>query len=35
MGEGRLRGNFINEGLTQERVLAAAIESDAPTPAAA
>ncbi len=25
MGEGKLRGNFINEGLTQEKVLAAAI----------
>lgn len=26
MSEGRLCGNFINEGLTQERILAAAIE---------
>ena len=25
MGEGRLRGNFVNQGLTQEMVLAAAI----------
>ena len=25
MGEGKLRGNFVNEGLTQEKVLAAAI----------
>jgi D-xylose transport system ATP-binding protein len=29
IGEGRLRGNFVNEGLTQERVLAAAIDSGA------
>ncbi|RDD82408.1 D-xylose ABC transporter ATP-binding protein [Dyella tabacisoli] len=27
IGEGRLRGDFVNEGLTQERVLAAAIDS--------
>jgi D-xylose transport system ATP-binding protein len=26
MGEGRLRGNFINDGLTQEQVLAAALD---------
>jgi D-xylose transport system ATP-binding protein len=25
MGEGRLRGDFVNRGLTQEMVLAAAI----------
>jgi D-xylose transport system ATP-binding protein len=25
MGEGRLRGEFVNQGLTQEMVLAAAI----------
>jgi D-xylose transport system ATP-binding protein len=29
IGEGRLRGDFINEGLTQERVLAAAIDHGA------
>jgi D-xylose transport system ATP-binding protein len=29
MGEGRLRGDFVNEGLTQERVLAAAIDHGA------
>jgi D-xylose transport system ATP-binding protein len=28
IGEGRLRGDFINEGLTQERVMAAAIGSE-------
>jgi D-xylose transport system ATP-binding protein len=27
MGEGRLRGDFINQGLTQEQVLAAAIDA--------
>ncbi len=27
IGEGQLRGDFVNEGLTQERVLAAAIDS--------
>ncbi|WP_237561424.1 xylose ABC transporter ATP-binding protein [Frateuria defendens] len=27
MGEGRLRGDFVNEGLSQERVLAAAIDA--------
>ncbi len=26
IGEGKLRGNFINRGLTQETVLAAAID---------
>lgn len=30
MGEGRLRGNFINQGLTQEMVLGAALEQGAP-----
>jgi len=29
MGEGRLRGNFLNQGLTQEQVLAAAIDASA------
>jgi D-xylose transport system ATP-binding protein len=29
IGEGSLRGDFINEGLTQERVLAAAIDHGA------
>jgi D-xylose transport system ATP-binding protein len=29
MAEGQLRGDFVNEGLTQERVLAAAIQSTA------
>ncbi|MGX4644338.1 D-xylose ABC transporter ATP-binding protein [Massilia sp. SYSU DXS3249] len=28
MGEGKLRGNFINEGLTQEQVLAAALDQN-------
>jgi D-xylose transport system ATP-binding protein len=28
IGEGKLRGNFVNEGLTQERVMAAAIGSE-------
>jgi D-xylose transport system ATP-binding protein len=28
MGEGRLRGNFINDGLTQEQVLAAALDQN-------
>ena len=32
MGEGRLRGDFANAGLTQEMVLAAAISSTPPTP---
>ena len=27
MGEGRLRGDFVNQGLTQEQVLAAAIDA--------
>jgi D-xylose transport system ATP-binding protein len=26
MGEGKLRGDFVNEGLTQETVLAAALD---------
>jgi D-xylose transport system ATP-binding protein len=30
MGEGRLRGEFINEGLSQETVLAAAIGQGKP-----
>jgi len=25
MGEGRLRGDFVNEGLTQEKVMTAAL----------
>jgi D-xylose transport system ATP-binding protein len=29
MGEGKLRGDFINEGLTQEQVLAAALDPNA------
>jgi D-xylose transport system ATP-binding protein len=29
IGEGRLRGDFVNEGLTQERVMAAAIGAQA------
>jgi D-xylose transport system ATP-binding protein len=29
IGEGKLRGDFVNEGLTQERVLAAAIGAEA------
>ncbi|WP_027014553.1 xylose ABC transporter ATP-binding protein [Comamonas composti] len=28
MGEGQLRGDFINQGLTQERILAAAINAE-------
>ncbi|TCV95952.1 xylose ABC transporter ATP-binding protein [Luteibacter rhizovicinus] len=35
MGEGKLKGNFPNVGLTQEQVLAAAIDSAAATPNAA
>jgi D-xylose transport system ATP-binding protein len=27
LGEGQLRGDFINEGLTQEQLLAAAIRA--------
>jgi D-xylose transport system ATP-binding protein len=27
MGEGELRGDFVNEGLTQEHILGAAIRS--------
>jgi D-xylose transport system ATP-binding protein len=34
MGEGQLRGDFINLGLTQERILAAAINAE-PQPKAA
>ena len=34
MGEGRLRGDFPNQGLTQEQVLAAAIDPDASARAA-
>ncbi|MBT2117619.1 xylose ABC transporter ATP-binding protein [Dyella sp. LX-66] len=34
MGEGRLRGDFPNQGLTQEQVLAAAIDSNASARAA-
>jgi len=33
MGEGRLRGDFINDGLSQETVLAAALDQR-PAPAA-
>ena len=32
MGEGRLRGDFINDGLSQETVLAAALDQR-PAPA--
>ncbi|WP_370695059.1 hypothetical protein, partial [Klebsiella pneumoniae] len=28
MGEGQLRGDFVNQGLTQERILAAAINAE-------
>lgn len=34
MGEGQLRGDFVNQGLTQERILAAAINAE-PQPQAA
>jgi D-xylose transport system ATP-binding protein len=34
MGEGQLRGDFVNQGLTQERILAAAIHAE-PQPQAA
>jgi D-xylose transport system ATP-binding protein len=31
MGEGKLRGDFVNQGLTQEQVLTAALgQSDHP-----
>jgi D-xylose transport system ATP-binding protein len=32
MGEGQLRGDFVNQGLTQEQVLAAALDQAAPRP---
>jgi len=32
MGEGKLRGDFVNQGLTQEMVLAAALGQPAPAP---
>jgi D-xylose transport system ATP-binding protein len=28
IGEGQLRGDFVNQGLTQERILAAAINAE-------
>ena len=28
MGEGQVRGDFVNQGLTQERILAAAINAE-------
>ena len=31
IGEGRLRGDFVNDGLTQEQVLAAALGQSAET----
>lgn len=34
MGDGQLRGDFINQGLTQERILAAAINAELSRPAA-
>jgi D-xylose transport system ATP-binding protein len=34
MGEGQLRGDFINKNLTQERILAAALNADTQTRAA-
>ncbi len=32
MGEGKLRGDFVNQGLTQEQVLAAALDHAVPQP---